>query len=212
MISICFGSFLDDPLNELVQISRLRDIAIWRTKWESYLLPDLRAGDFDSAIDGLREAGEFKPSIAPDAGRAAAGMRVVEAALGDLQGTGEIFTRDGVEPAMGALLAWADLLSEEELDPKLKRQARDVLYSKNSRAWDKALKACEDFESKRGEVPDKAARLLGGLEGGEGRFLVELREELRTAFEAQEWTAFQELAAGAARRPASYLATEFIGW
>jgi hypothetical protein len=207
-----YDSFVDDPLEELVADHRLRELVAWRKAWTEEVAPAMHEGELEGALERLREAALFSPVIAPDAFAAASRLAGLEAAIADLEGTGEALTRDGAEPAIEALFAWAELLSGTELDKDARRPVRKLLSSANTKAWGKVVKSCEAYEGRRGEPVVKGPSLLEDLRGRSGRLVEELVNELQAAGDGDDWDAFAEIARTVRSRPARYLAREFFRW
>ncbi len=212
-----FESFLDDPLEALVQGKKLRELAVWRTKWERYGQPALHSGDFEEALPMMQEAAEFDPITAPRAAQAHASLRAVQAAAEDLEGSADSLRQRGAESCMDVLVDWAGLLAgaEAELvekDLRKKTAVRDVLRSKIHRDWAKVLKSCAQHAKGRGEPAAKAGALLGELLPREGTLVAILRTELEAAIAESDWAEVDRLAETASQRPMEFLAREYFGW
>jgi hypothetical protein len=207
-----YDSFVDDPLEELVANHKLRELVAWRSAWTEEIAPAMHEGELEGALERLREAALFSPEIAPDAFAAASRLAGLEAAIADLEGTGEALTRDGAEPAVEALFAWAELLSGSELDKDARRPARKLLSSANTKAWGKVIKSCESYAGRRGEPEVKGPSLIDQLRERPGRLVQGLVGELQAAAEGGDWEAFAEIVRTAGDRPARYLAREFFRW
>jgi tetratricopeptide (TPR) repeat protein len=207
-----YESFVDDPLEELVQKRKLRELLAWRTAWVDVVQPALHAGDLASALERLREAAEFDPDAAPDAASAASRLIAVESAIAHLEETGAALARDEAEPAIEALFAWAALLAGAELDDDARRPVRRIVRSANYRDWMKVVELCGAHAEQGGEPLRRAERLLASVGRRSGRLVEELSADLGAALDAGDWDAFADLAAGADARPARYLARELFGW
>ena len=207
-----YDSFVDDPLEELVANYKLRELVAWRKAWAEEVAPAMHEGELEGALERLREAALFSPEIAPDAFAAASRLAGLEAAIADLEGTGEALARDGAEPAVEALFAWAELVAGAELDKDARRPARKLLSSANTKAWEKVIKSCESYEGRRGEAHEKGPSLIEQLRGRPGRLVQELVSELEAAAGDDDWEAFAEIARTVHDRPACYLAREFFRW
>jgi hypothetical protein len=207
-----YDSFVDDPLEELVANHKLRELVAWRKAWTEEVAPAMHEGELEGALERLREAAQFSSEIAPDAFAAASRLAGLEAAIADLEGTGEALARDEAEPAVEALFAWAELISGSELSKDARRPARKLLSSANTKAWEKVIKSCESYEGRRGEAHEKGPSLIEQLRGRSGRLAQELVTELETAAGGDDWETFAEIARTVRERPARYLAREFFRW
>ena len=207
-----YDSFVDDPLEELVLKHKLRELVAWRKAWAEEVSPAMHEGDLEAALESLKTAALFEPEIAPDAFAAASRLASLEAAIADLEGTGEALLREEAEPAILALFEWAELLSGAELDKDAQRPVRKLLSSSNTKAWGKVIKSCESYAGRRGEGADKGPVLIEQLEARSGRLVEELLSELRAAAEDEDWEAFAGIVRTAPSRPARFLAREFFRW
>ncbi|MCP3915126.1 MAG: hypothetical protein GY711_06195 [bacterium] len=206
-----FATFLDDPLSELVAKRGLRGYPSWRKRWEENAQPALAEGQLSHALEVLRAAEAFDPKYMKEAGRAQAILASVEAALGDLVGSGESFHGRGTDPALVELIAWAPLF-EIEVTKKDRKGLKKYLSSAASKGWDNTLKQVAKFQKKKGEPAEKAGPFLELLARFDGTFAEALREELTAARDAGDWEMFAELVDGASKRPVQWLARSYFGW
>ncbi len=212
-----YGSFLDDPLEELVTDRKLRELAVWRTKWERYGAPALAKGDFEEALPMLVEAGDYDPVCEPRAAQASAALRSVEAALADLEGSAASLEARGAETGMDVLIGWGAIIAGEEAEEfekehRARKEARDVLQSKNHRDWIKVLKACAAFPNRRGTDAEKALAMFAELDKRGGLLVELLRAELDEAHAAQDWEAFARAVESVPTMGARFLAGSYFGW
>jgi hypothetical protein len=212
-----FESFLDDPLEELVTRRKLRELAVWRTKWERYGAPALAQGDFEEALPMLMEAGDYDPVSEPRAARASAALRSVQAALDDLEGSAASFEARGVETGMDVLIGWGAILAGDEAEVfekehRARKEARDVLQSKNHRDWIKVLKACAAFPNRRGTDAEKALAMFAELDKRGGLLVELLRAELDEAHAVEDWEAFASAVESVPTLGARFLAESYFGW
>jgi hypothetical protein len=212
-----YGSFLDDPLEELLTDRKLRELAVWRTKWERYGAPALAKGDFEEALSMLVEAGDYDPVSEPRAAQASAALRSVQAALADLEGSAASLESRGVESGMDVLIRWGAIIAGEEAEVfekehRARKEARDVLQSKNHRDWIKVLKACAAFPNRRGTEAEKALAMFDELNKRSGLLVELLRAELEEAHAAEDWQAFASTVESAPNRGARFLAASYFGW
>jgi len=212
-----FESYLDDPLDELVQSRKLRELAVWRTKWERYGAPALAQGNFEEALPMLIEAGDYDPVCEPRAAQAAAALRAVESALEDLEGTASSMEQRGVETGMEVLITWGGLIAGEEgetvvKDLKRNKDARTMLQSKGHRDWVKVLKACATIPKKRGQMAEKATAVFTELDKRSGFLVQALRLELEQAQAAGDWATFESILEAAPSRAGKFLAGDYFGW
>ncbi len=206
-------TYLDAPLNELIENRKLRALQPWRAKWTDEALPALRTGDVATALPLLFEAREFKKGAVAEVDDAWRKLEALESTLDSLESTGNTLVREGTEPAMDILLGWAPLLGREP-DKRALKKLSFVQRSDAAKDWEKVLLELNKWSkrTKPGQEVEKAADLLPKLERLEGRFASELRAEFQAAVEAADAEALRTLAEKAPDRPASWLIREFFGW
>ena len=206
-------TFLDAPLSELISKRKLRALHPWRTQWTDVALPALRAGDVETALPLLFQAREFAKGAVEEVDDAWRKLAALESTLDALENTGQTLAREGTEPAMDVLLAWAPLLDREP-DKRALKKLSFVQRSDAAKDWKDALNELARWKkrAKPGQELDKGADLLVKLEKLEGRFATELRESIRAALEAADAEALKAVAESAADRPGSWLIREFFGW
>lgn len=205
-----YESFLDDPLKELLQRRKLVDLVAWRRQWSERGAELLAQGAFLELLPALRKAAEFDPRFAPEAGQAARSLRAVEAAVADLEGTGDSLASQGAEPALETLVEWATEGLGMELEGRTKRALSSFVRSDNVRDWRMTVNDCEKWAKKAD--PRKAPELLDDLEKRSGAIVEALVTDLRAAADVEDWEAFTEHAKGAEARPARWLALEYFRW
>ncbi|MFT5153007.1 MAG: tetratricopeptide (TPR) repeat protein, partial [Planctomycetota bacterium] len=207
-----FPSFLKEPLDELITKRKLTDLARWRQKWKFKASPAMAKGDLESALDELKQAADFNARYAPDAGTATSRLKAAEAAVQSLESTAATFQREEADPALTELLAWAPLL-EIEINGRRRKDLKDVLASKIAKDWDSVMKEAAKFlKSKRGDPSDRATAFLGKIERRNGRFALELREDLQAAADDGDWVLFESHVEQAEGRPRRWMAIEYFGW
>ena len=203
-------SFLAVPLEDLVEKRRLRKLLRWRKRWPA-AWEQLREGDLEAALPTLQQATDFEPRFAPQAGQAASALGALSSALDSLESTAASLQREGAEPALAELIAWAPLL-EREVDKKQLKNLKRVIDSKSAKAWRSALKAVERYQKRKKDTPaEKADDLVAGVDG-EGRFCEAFHAELLAARDAEDWEVFEQLVAGASTRPRAWLVRDYFGW
>ena len=207
-----YDTFLSAPLDDLIARRKLVELQRWRRRWENRVRPALHDGDFEGALEHLRQAGQFEPRYAPEAGRAASSLRAVQAAIADLQGAGEALAQQGAEPALALLVKWAQESFGVKLGSKQKRALKVHRGSKPATDWKKAAEACKRFAKRRGETSEKAAGLIEDLARRQGALVETLRADLSDAAEARDWSAFERVVADAERMPRLWLCREYFGW
>lgn len=144
-------TYLDTPLEELVAGKRLRELFAWRKAWPDKGPPALHAGDLATVLPLLQEARTLPPR--GEVARARAILGDLEGAAGAPAVAAEAFGRAGREPALGVLLAWAELLGVAP-DAATKKELEAQLKGPASKAWERALARVRRVRS---GTPDAAA-------------------------------------------------------
>ncbi len=200
-------SYIDDPLEDLIERRKLVQLAAWRERWATSAGPALARGDLEAALPELIEAAEFERRYAPEAARARAHLARLAEALADVEALADALERERAEPALAVALDWAALV-EHEVGAKEKRALKSVLGGDGAREWERALKVLETHATK----PFEPAELVERLSARTGRFPEELVAELRAAQVAGDSDAFARIVAEAPERPRLWLASAYLGW
>ena len=207
------GSFLDDPLDELIAKHKLHDLIVWQELWESRAVPAMARGDIGLAIPALAEAEDFNPQSSPDVATAQGRMRALRDALEDLTATAEALQEEGAVPALEALFAWAGEIDEPVGDDVRKGKAlRKILKHDSAKDWAKVAGQIERHKKRKKDPADKAQQLLERLEVLDGAVVASLVADLRAAHEAGDYDEFETLVDDAPKRPGAWLAREYFGW
>jgi hypothetical protein len=205
------ASFLDDPLESLVEKRQLLAVAAWREGWERNGLPALVAGDLETALPLLQQSMDFVRGYYPDVDSAQSRLGAVQSSIRALAITAQSLEREQAEPALEVLMEWAPLF-EVEIDRDLRKELKSFLAGRNLKDWTSCTRAVARFAKKKGKELENVAGLLTDLEKLEGRFPRELVQEVQAAAEAGDAGALAELAASAELRPRDWLIREFFGW
>ena len=205
-----FASYLDDPLQELIDRGKLYELRNWRAQWEDESLPALRGGDLPGVIEHLLAAEQFDRSL-QGVGRARHVIDALRSAALDLEDTGARLAEREAEAAFVTLIEWMDAAGFAPTPVEL-RAVKKVLESDGAEDWEKALKLTGRFlKAKRGTPEENGAELLSGLEALEGLFVDELLGDLASCAGAGNWEAFERLINEAPGRPSVWLARKFLG-
>lgn len=206
------GSFVDAPLDELIARRQLDRLVPWRERF-ARAREDLRAGRFADAVGILLEAEAFDPRFDPDVRSAVTALEAVRASIASIGVTAEGLTREGADPALDTLLDWGATVGAT-LNPREKKNLRDVLESRASKDWGRATKAVADWLKRGRRAPDEAdvTELVATIEALEGRFPKTLATGLRAAFDGGGYAAVEERRAELEHIPARWLAREYFRW
>jgi len=205
-----FETYVDTPLEDLIEKRRLREFGRWVVEWEERGAPLLHDGDFAAALELLDAAGSFDPGVFALVDQAVSQRAAVEAAIDALEPTAKSIQAAGADSAFAVLLEWSALL-ERSPSKKALKTFKKILEGKSADDWADVGKALKRYE-KRHKLPfgERRDMLLAELDELEGRFVEGLRDELRSAAEVE--ADFDALLAGAESRPALWLARDYFGW
>jgi hypothetical protein len=205
------GSFLDDPLAELVKTRKLKELFAWEERWRAVAEPALEQGDVATALPVLEAAEEFDRRISPAAARAQSCFAALSTAVEGIQATAASLAREEAAPALEVLLDWAPALGQQ-VDRKLLKDLDAVRKDDAAKDWAKVAGDIERWQKKKQAPAERAAFLLERLAGYQGRFARELRLDLDAAAAAGDWERFDALVAEAPERPLRWLVREYFGW
>lgn len=206
------GSFLDDPLAELVSKRRLREMHAWLSGWREEGLPALQRGDLETAFPYLVGSSEFDPRLFEAVRAARAKYQAFEAAVAAPAVFASTLEREAAEPAMEMLVEYSGLLPNP-IDGRRDKTAKSMRKHEHSKDWEKALdalKPCRKALQRKRELP--LDELLEELAGLAGRFPRELAEDLEAARDAGDDERLAELIETAAERPQRWLVEAYFGW
>ncbi|MCB9916511.1 MAG: hypothetical protein H6828_15400 [Planctomycetes bacterium] len=205
-----FETYVDAPLEELVEKRGLARRAAWRAAWDARGLDAMARGDLAAAAPLLAEAAELDGAVFPEVARAQARRAALLADLDDVERVAAELEEAETEPALEVLLDWSEALGRP-LDAKARKPFKRVLDGKRAKAWTSATKAVGRYVDKpklpHAERLDALLERLGELEG---RFPRELAADLTAARDDE--AACAALCAAAADRPRLWLARRRYGW
>ncbi len=197
-----YDSYVDVPMTELIERSKLVEVADWRKAWEGRGIKALRRGDLETAVPLLQAARDLGDVPFADVGRAVAKLDALEAAL--LDPTEIVATIEAVEagPCISVLKDWAKMMES----PFSKRHTRSMkgAAKAGAKGWKAALKEATKAAKSKKDEAEVLPGLLTELEGLEGALAVALFGDVSELG--------LSAAATAADLPASYLAQSIFGW
>lgn len=176
-----YSSYLDDPMEDLIERRKLRELARWREAWDAGGRQTLEAGDLPGVSELLLEAEQLGQAGSEEARRAHAVLVASLGALADAEGTASSLERLGGAPALQTLADWGEVL-EVELDrdasKALSRALRDIEKTAEGEAWRRVKALGARYGKRKIELPELTQELrvlegalvqavLAGLESGE---------------------------------------------
>ena len=205
------GSYLDDPLEELIAKHNLRELIAWQAAWESSVVPAMARGDLGLAIPALAQAKEFNAASSPEVATAQGRYEAVVRALDDLEGTAEALREADAVPALEALIAWGELI-ELPVDEAQRKKLRKVFGHDSAKDWNKVPGMIQRHKKGKKDPPEKAEQLLKKIERLDGAVAQAFAEDLRSAHADGDYDEFERLVDDATQRPGMWLAAEYFGW
>jgi tetratricopeptide (TPR) repeat protein len=208
------ASYLEAPLQDLVERRGLRALVVWRERWRTVAEPALAHGDLAPAVAVLRQALELDWRAEPQVLEARTRWNALGTALDGIETTAEALAEAECEPALEMLLAWAELL-ERPLGGAAEKALRPHLRSGHVTAWKKALGMLSPLEKRLdgGKPIDDAAEVAERIARLGGRLPERLAEELTAAAaSAEPERALARCVRDAPTLPARWLAREHFGW
>jgi tetratricopeptide (TPR) repeat protein len=205
------GSFLDDPLDELIATRKLRALRAWLAAWTETAEPALARGDLPAALETLQASADLDAGSAPEVATAQQRWTALNAALDDLPRTADALAAKEAEPAFGALLDWAQAMGRPADEGQLKK-LRKVLSSRDAKDWDKVAEHVDRYKKAKKSPEENAAALLERLERLKGAVADGLAADLRSALDSSDLAAFDRVVDASPGRPAAWLAHEYFGW
>ncbi len=206
-------SYLDDPLAELLEKRKVRELVAWRRAWVEKGIDSMHAGRIADAAELLRGASRFDASLDPVVAEARDRIAAVEGALGALETLETTFADWRVEPAIETLVDWGKALGIE-VSADAKRAAGSAHSSERGRDWSRAvaiLRAQSPGMTAGREIA-VAERMLLSLDSLSGPFANQLATELQSLVAYGDVAAILSLVADAEGIPARWLAQRYFGW
>lgn len=205
-------SYLDEPLRDLVERRKLKDLKRWLTAWGEKGGPALATGRLDDALPYLKKSLDLPGRVVPMVGDAQRWLRSLENALDYLDVTAEIMAERGAIAALPTLVEWADMI-DLSIDRTAKGKLKRYFSDPSNRDWVKATKAVQIAQKawKPGKEAAALDKLLRELEPLEGLFANELAAELAIAADRNDHEFAKLLLDEADRRPAIWLVYHFAG-
>jgi hypothetical protein len=205
-------SYLDTPLEELIEKRMLHRLVSWRAEWRDVSADALERGDVDRLLPLLVEARSLPDDVVPEVREAVRMLRAIEEALASLDETVEKIESRECEPAVPALVAWAERI-EKPIDPT-GSEVRAVRRDRNLVLWKRLLGFAERARARweAGREETEARILLKKTETFPGRLAEEFRRGLEEAVEAGDMEAAKRWIFEAERFPDRWLLLEFFGF
>ena len=205
------GSYMDDPLEELIAVRKLEELAGWLDRWTTTAQPALHVGDLERALPVLQEGLEFDATAIEAAYEAQRTVAAINSALLGMEATIERLEAEGREPALTTLLEWAGLL-ELELSRQASGKVRGAKNSKAIKDWGRAQSQMSNWAKKIEKDPAEAEVLAGRLESLSGAFPREIANEVRAAAAAGGAPEVLAVLERAELAPRLWLARQLFGW
>jgi hypothetical protein len=204
-----FESYLQTPLEELIERRKVRKLRPWIEEWNTRALPALARGDLETALPLLQAARGFERGLLVEVTEAQRRLDALEGALADIERTAEGLVAEQREPALGVLLEWADLLGAE-VDRRARTRALRDARGGASKDWGRALKQVSSRRAKVERDPALAGELIDALRALGGAFPSELARELEAA--GDDPAALAAALEGAETLPKRWLARSYFNW
>ena len=204
-------SYLDAPLEDLLERRRLLDLVAWRERWSGVGLPALAAGDLERAGPILLESRGFDWRYDDAVLEAQRRLGALDAAIAGLEDTLAALEQAGCEPALEPLLEWAALLGLGG-DLASDRAVKAARKADGCAQWKRALGMLAPIQRRldAGKELGSAADVVERLRSCEGTFPERLREALAGA--EGDPAALARVIAEAPELPRRWLAAEHFGW
>jgi hypothetical protein len=205
-------SYVDTPLKELIEARNLKRLRPWLREWSSAGREAVRRGDLATALPLMREAAAMPADLVPDAAEARAILGQVEALVADFEAARDAAIAAEAEPALDALLAWADLL-EQPVEGRPRQATVKALRGARGRAWKDTLKRVARAEKalRDGKDPAKIVMpLLERVRNLDGPIPALLVAPLEAALSAGHADEVARLLANTPTLPARWLAGEHL--
>jgi hypothetical protein len=206
-------SYLDTPLQSLLERRKLREIAGWKKAWFPRGARAAAEGDFETAWPLLQQTADLPSEPFPDVARVADGARKIQDALASPDAFAQFaapIAEAGRQPALAALLEWGKAM-KRVVKPTTKTSAllHDDVVSAWNGAWRKAASTAKSAPAgKETETLRALAIELGALAGF---FPKALAADLSAALDKNDLDAAKRVCAEAERRPARWLFAEAFG-
>ncbi|MCZ6787965.1 MAG: hypothetical protein O7E54_12465, partial [Planctomycetota bacterium] len=193
------ASYLDTPLKDLVTRRKLRELFAWRKAWAA-------KRDVAATVRLLVQSRELPGKAVPAVADARFALRAVEGALTSLQETARAFAKDGCEPALPVLLAWAELAGTT-VSRKTKKELQTYLKGRRIRNWCRVLKLA-------GKARDEASirKLIDQIGPTRDAFPRSLADGLKKSLDASDVDGALRLIKGAPDTPTLWLARDYVGF
>jgi|GEM_PF-629998 len=208
-----FGSYVEPPLNDLIEKRNLRELFAWRSEWNGAARPALAEGDLGAAFVFMLAARDFEGEGIPEVDDALERLELIETALDSAEAVSLTLARQGREPALGVLLRWGSVLGRS-VDSRTKKAVGPVLKSRNARAWDQAIGLAAKCRKGLGKANGNGAALVETLVGKlsplSGPFCAELTVSVTEALATGDMGSVDRVLAGAEQLPARWLAREYF--
>jgi tetratricopeptide (TPR) repeat protein len=209
------ATHVDAPLADLVARRHLKELGPWLRTWKARGPDVLRSGDVAAAAALLATARTLPGDVVPEVAAAQRTLRDVEGALARLPAVAEAIAGAHAEPALPALLQWADALGVK-VDATVRANLEQGFRRGRARAWAHVLRQAQAALHRlaRGVAPAGAVGLLRGmLEGRHGEPVPALLlGQVDAALRSGEPAAVRAALEQAPQMPGRWLARDVFGW
>ncbi len=131
-------------------------------------------------------------------------LQAVRSALTSVEATAKTLSKDGREPALRTLVAWADRI-HEPVSAGAKKAIKRYLKSKRTKDWDRALALARKAQGKKVDP-----KLIGQIERLQGPFPRSLAKDLKAAVDAGDSDKAKKLLEEAPKAPGRWLAKDYL--
>ena len=202
-------TYLDAPLEELIEKRNRRELGAWRTEWKEQALPAMHEADMIGALGSLRTGLELDPNGDPDVFEAHNRIATLKDAVTNFDTTIQLVAKDKCDAALEVLLDWGEYFGAE-LDKRTRKKLKPAIRSEETQAWEALFAHLKSHSRRMKKDGDEEARdeLIAYLGSLEGRFPEMVLDWLDGVPADQIPKALDDVE----RIPALWLAQEFFRW
>ncbi len=203
-------TFLDAPLEELIDRRKLRELSSWRDEWSNVAVPAMHEADLARARPVLEAAARFEAKGDSDVFDAQSRLSAVQSTLEALDVTIASFERDGCAPALAVLLDWATAIGFD-IDRRTSKSVKALARGPAAVDWEDLLGHLKSHPRRVKRDGEEVAlrELMNHLEKREGRFPAFLLEQLE---ETASYDEVDSVIRAANRIPELWLARGYFNW
>ncbi|MEQ8768518.1 MAG: DUF1080 domain-containing protein [Planctomycetota bacterium] len=201
------SSYLDTPMQNLINKYRLGELGEWRAKWTTEGIDALRRGDFETAWPLIDRSIDFDERFDPLVGDVQLMRDVLRSTANSVPVLAAKLEAKERTPAMESFIAWAELMNLMP-DRNALREIRGTLRSGDSKIWGRAVNAIEETleDLEPGNERDELESLSKKLEKLDGHFPQELKSRLDAKLAAGDIAGAIEVAKTGQWLPGAWLA------